>query len=166
MQTMTAQAPSPELFTDSEESTSAIFTQLYKLARSVIKSYETDLIKHDRKQLETGENKNRPFLFGARRSGTGLTHLLPDLETYEAQGLSINNKYLFGYIDSRETQKRILYGLAAGATYPENEIFYYYDGKKLKEISQQKANEIHRDHITHILRAHHVKQSAIRTQYN
>lgn len=145
--------PQTELFTDSAESKSAIFAELYKIVRPFIKHYETDLIKHDRRTLE-GETGGLPFIYGYRESGTGLTQLLPDLKSYEDAGLRVGEKYLFGYIQDEAQKIEILYNQSASVVYKgiENKHYPYFDGKKLRKSTREQCEAIHRAHIDKVLR--------------
>lgn len=159
-----AQAPAPDLFQDSAESTSAIYTQLYKLVRPELRHYVTDLIKHDRNLLEqyTG-----PFIYGYRATGTSLIKLLPDFKAYEEEGLKVGAKYIFSNIRDHSHQKEIIRDQITWITGGlGNKFFYYYDGNKLTRKTIEQIKDIHQEHTDKVLEEYRRAQEALRTQYN
>lgn len=166
MQTNTNQAPAPELFTDSAESTSAVFTELYNAARPTIKAYIEDLIKIDRHSIET--NPGTPFIFGCRETGTGLSLMYKNMAEYESAGLKVGEKYIFGTIRDEQHKIEILKAQKQQVTYigAGNTVFYYYDGHKLRKSTREKCEEIHSAHIDKIIRDAAHKAQQIRTQYS
>jgi len=134
------------------QSTSPQYLQLYKIVMPYMEAYQTDLTKHDKATIEA--NPGTPFIYGYRKTGTGLTLLLPDLKTYEDQGVKIGNKYIFSTIETEEMKIEILYSLGLCVYYPGIccDHFYYFDGHKLHPSTREKCEAIHRAHIDKILR--------------
>ena len=166
MTTTTSQAPAPELFTDSAESTNATFTALYNLVRPSIKSYVDDLIKHDRRTIER-EKPGTPFIYGYRQTGTGLVMLYPDMETYEEAGIKVGQKYIFDTIRDERHKYEIMRELKVWVTTPAmNNKYLYFDGKKFHHKTREQVNDIHDDHINQVIAEHKRKQEQLRTQYN
>ena len=135
------QAQEAQLFTDSAEDTSAIFTQLYNAVRPHLKNYINDLIKHDRNALG---NYIGPFLYGYRESGTDLLKLIPIKD------------YLKAFPgETKDSIKKVMDQEIMWITYlggsPErkgdrNNHFLYYDGTQLKTITVTQAQEIWAKH--------------------
>jgi hypothetical protein len=157
MQNTTTTTPQTTLFLTAipageAQSTSAIYLALYKIVRPALQHYETDLTKHDKKAIE--EEPRTPFIYGYRETGTNLIKLYPNMAEYEAQGLKVGAKYIFGTIRDEAHKLEILRDQKTWITHRDtNKYFLFFDGVKLHKKTREQINEIHDNHIQKVIAA-------------
>lgn len=147
MKQTTSISPAPDtvnLFTDSAQSTSATFTELYNLVGDYLTHYRNDLIKHDRAAIE---EYNGLFLYGYRQTGTTLVKLHKDIEDYKF------NKTPVTAAEEQEVRELIIY-----LTGPlGNKKFLYYNGTKFTTITPDKVKDIWESHVFNLIQKHRRK---------
>jgi len=108
--------------------------------------FHNDLIVHDKREIS--ENHGTPFIHLARKTGTWLVRLRR-ADEYPAKGERV--PYIFG----NSTREHILVSstvhvLEGAKQAGMTELIQYYDGKKVREISFEKALEIAHEYVRKI----------------
>ena len=115
----------------------AIYEEVKEKALPLIKAYHDDLIKHDRKTI--AENPGVPFLHFTGDTGTHLVSLIP-AEDYPAKGELV--EYLFGVAGRVHILKQAVLVVQCMKKVNRQDLILYFDGEKLREITQEKAELI------------------------
>ena len=127
------------------------YTELSKIVAPTLQAYHEDLTKHD---LNALTNYNGKFLYGYRPYGTDLLRMKDSFEEYKE---GFKKPHFTGMSD--EELIKIIREDIIWITYPERNVkFLYFDGARLKRISQQEAKDIYAQHITDIFRQYEMKK--------
>lgn len=126
-----------------QKTATKIYEELAQLALPHIRHYQTDLTKHDRRQI-VEENYTGAFVFGYRDNGTDILLLKPTLEALLPKG------WLQAQSDTkdqiREELRKIYKDLLPGLTYL-NEAFLYFDGYHFHHCSKKEVSARYLNHI-------------------
>ena len=111
-----------------------IYDEVEEKALPLIKAYQNDLLVHDRKTMT--ENPETPFLHFTGDTGTYLVLMIPGSD-YPNAGETV--PYFFGKAD----RDRILRGKVTLVVHAKQtnrqDLILYFDGEKLSEVTQEKA---------------------------
>ena len=118
-----------------------IHNKLVEKALPFIESYQDDLLKHDKKQLE--DYPDRKFLHFTGSTGTTIITLYFK-EDYPNKGVRV--PYLFGSADRHHILKGISETLKCLPGCNRMALILYYDGTTLKPITYEQAKEIISDY--------------------
>jgi len=120
-----------------------IYEQVKELALPIIENYHDDLLKWDKESIENNKNKIR-FLHFTGETGTNLIWLLP-LKEYGFDKREFQNQY--------EYYKKCKITIGAATTMVKmmpqvnrKGLVLYYDGKKIRRITQCQAEDITEDY--------------------
>ena len=116
-----------------------IYQQVKKKALPLINAYHNDLIMHDRRALEN--NPGVPFLHFTGDTGTYLLFMIP-AEAYPAKGVTV--PYLFGKADRGHILRQYLKTIECMKKVNRQDLILYFNGKRLIEINQERAESITR----------------------
>jgi hypothetical protein len=116
-----------------------IYEQIREKSLPIIKAYHDDLIKHDKRDLEN--NPGVPFLHFTGDTGTYLFLMIP-AEDYPAKGEKV--KYLFGMADRNHILRQYLKTIECMKRVNRQDLILYFNGKRLIEINQERAESIAR----------------------
>lgn len=119
-----------------------IYEQVKELSLPLIQSYHNDLLKWDKDSIENSPKIR--FLHFTGTTGTNLIWLLP-LKEFGLQKKEFQNQYEYykkckTFIDTAITLIRMM------PQVNRKDLVLYFDGKKLRTINQQKAEEITEDY--------------------
>jgi hypothetical protein len=126
-----------------------VYAELESRVSHFIQRHIEDLTTHDREAIEKAPGV--PFLHWTRECGTHIAHLFEaDHECFPAKGERI--PFLFGTAD-REHIARLPLDFAEYCRKESKTHLsvLYFDGKRLKDITCEKAVEIARDHYRKLL---------------
>lgn len=123
------------------------FEQVKEKALPLIEAYHNDLLIHDKISIE--ENPKVPFLHFTGDTGTHMIRLIPAKE-YPTKGEEA--KYLFGMADRYHILSQVVDIVRYMPQVNRRGLILYFDGKKLHEINQKKAEIIAEDYKLKILR--------------
>lgn len=115
-----------------------VFNQLVERSLPYLESYQEDLLKHDKRELEM--YPGRKFIHFTGSMGTYVI-MLYELEDYPADGELV--PYLFGTADRWHILKQL--GVMVDCIINHSnrtELVLYYDGQSLKKITLEKALDI------------------------
>lgn len=124
-----------------------IFEELKEKALPLITAYHDDLLKHDKAAIE--ENSEVPFLHFTGDTGTHIALLIP-AEKYPAKGERV--KYLFGVASRYHILSQVGEMVRYMPQVNRQDLVLYFDGKKLCEITQEKAEEVVKEYQCRINR--------------
>lgn len=114
-----------------------IYNELRDKALPFIKSYKKDLLCWDFTCLL--RNPGKPFLHFTGDTGTHIEVLIP-AHQYPAKGKMV--QHIFGMADRDHLLNEINTCVKQMRRLNRQDLIMYYDGQKLKEITQDKAEEI------------------------
>jgi len=127
--------------------TKSIYIQVKELSLPLIKSYQTDLLKHDRRIIR--QNPGVPFIHTTTEYGTHIV-LLHGPDTYPGPGEQV--KYLFGYADRYHIlNQNVDFITYYPSQYRDSSILYYDGRSTVKKITLAQAGYIARDYKHGIL---------------
>jgi len=120
-----------------------IHSQLVALCDEIITGFRDDLLVHDLNGIKQ-QTVNTPFLHYTRDTGTYMLHLIAASE-YPAKDKFV--PYLFGHAD----REHILHEAVNMVNCMANRKFgqhvcHYFDGRKVRKITMDKAVEIIREY--------------------
>jgi len=112
-----------------------------------IEMFQDDLLVHDKREI--AESPGTPFIHLTRNTGTWLVRLRK-ADEYPAKGERV--PYIFG----KSTREHILVSstvhvLEGAKQAGMTELIQYYDGKKVREITFEKALEIAHEYVRKIM---------------
>lgn len=124
-----------------------IYEQLHETCLELIKDYQTDLTKHDKEWLTN--NPTTKFIHFTRVSGTHMVEL-HDASWYPAKGEQV--KILFGHGDREQVLKNVPAHYRGIIHNFGNQMraIHYFDGKELREISQDYAKQVIENYVYNI----------------
>lgn len=114
-----------------------IYEQVREKSLPLIKTYHDDLIKHDKKSIL--ENPGVPFLHFTGDTGTYAFFMIP-AEEYPAKGESA--QYLFGRAGRFHILQQFSKMVECMKRVNRQDLILYFDGEKLTEITQEKAEDL------------------------
>jgi hypothetical protein len=120
--------------------------QVKEKALPIIQHYKEDLTKHDRASFR--KHPGIPFLHFTGDTGTYLFFLQAS-DQYPPYGERV--PYLFGTADRRHILKDQVDMIIALRKYNRQDLILYFDGRKLKQITQDEAEGIAKDYQQKIL---------------
>lgn len=115
----------------------SIYEQVQEKSLPFIKSYHDDLLKHDKRSIEN--NPGMPFLHFTGNTGTHLC-LMTSAEDYPEKGVSI--PYLFGKAERYHILRQFVQIVKCMPNNNRQDLILYFNGKKLIEISQERAESL------------------------
>jgi hypothetical protein len=124
-----------------------IYEQVREKALPLIKAYHDDLLKHDKRDI--AGNPRVPFLHFTGDTGTYAFFMI-QAEDYPAKGKSV--PYLFGTADREHILRQFVKVVVTMKTVNRQDLILYFNGKKLIEITQEKAESIARKYEDKIWR--------------
>lgn len=124
-----------------------IYEQVREKSLPLIKAYHDDLIKHDKIELE--KNPGVPFLHFTGDTGTYAFFMIP-AEDYPAKGEVV--PYLFGNAGREHILRQFVETIEYMKQVNRQDLILYFDGKKLIEINQEKAEDLAQKYQWRILR--------------
>lgn len=139
--------------------TRSIYEQLCVECDGFIRAYRDDLIKHDKAEIE--ENPGVPFLHTTREMGTTMTFLTP-AEDYPAPGEKV--PYVFGTADRWHILKEKRGAVDWYRRNIPDALWHYFDGKELRRITLDEADEIVSDYIDGVKYVWRVVQNSLNLQ--
>jgi hypothetical protein len=116
-----------------------IYEQVREKAMPLIEVYHDDLIKHDKRDLENSPGV--PFLHFTGDTGTYLFLMIP-AEDYPAKGVTV--PYLFGKADRNHILRQYPKTVEHMKRVNRQDLILYFNGKRLIEINQERAESIAR----------------------
>lgn len=114
-----------------------IYEQVREKALPIIKSFHNDLLVHDKRDIE--KNPGIPFLHFTGDTGTYAFFMIP-AEDYPAKGKL--KPYLFGRADRNHILRQFVKVVDCMQTVNRQDLILYYNGKRLIEISQKRAESL------------------------
>ena len=114
-----------------------IYEQVREKSLPLIKAYHDDLIKHDKKSIL--ENPGVPFLHFTGDTGTYAFFMI-SAEKYPAKGESM--QYLFGRAERFHILGQFVKMVECMKRVNRQDLVLYFDGEKLTEITQEKAEDL------------------------
>jgi hypothetical protein len=123
------------------------YKQVEKKSLPLIKAYYNDLIKLDREAIE--KNPGMPFLHFTGDTGTYLFLMIP-AEDYPKIGETV--PYLFGKSDRNHILRQYLKIVECMKRVNRQDLILYFNGKRLIEIKQERAESIARKYENKIWR--------------
>ena len=121
----------------------SIYIQLKERALPILKFYKEDLTKHDKRELR--KNPGVPFLHFTGDTGTHMGFLLPSEKYPEGQV-----PYLFATADKWHILEQQKVMVKCMRKVNRQSLILYFDGKKLHNITQDKAEAIIADYVRKI----------------
>ncbi len=118
-------------------STASIYESIEKLALPLIIAYREDLTKHDRAAID--KHRGVPFLHFTGDTGTHLVFLWRPGD-YPGPGEYV--PYLFGVADREHILSEIPKLVRCMKRVNRQALILHFDGKEVKRITQEKAEEI------------------------
>lgn len=110
--------------------------------------YQRDLTYHDKKIIDG--NPGIPFIHITKNMGTNLVLMPPaDHQSWPEKGESV--PYLFSHADREHILKQKQEVLPAFMRWDTVDIIQYFDGKRVREITEDETHVIVRDYINNIL---------------
>jgi hypothetical protein len=138
----------------------SVYQELESLCLPLITHWREDLTKHDREGIEQ-EHPGVPFLHWTRDTGTNISFLIP-WDAYPKLGEVV--PFLFGVADREHLLNEVV-GFAEwhakGINDPKRFTVHYFDGKKLKQITVQKAVQIAKEYAAGIQRLWNVEKNVL-----
>ncbi len=125
-----------------------IYQQLEEKCLPLITSYRDDLIKHDYATIVT-ECPGVPFIHSTRDCGTHMALLQP-ADTYPPEGKQV--PYLFATADRWHMLKEASVIVDHGIKENNVLLWHYYDGRKLRQITAEKAKQLVTEYQRHVKR--------------
>jgi len=119
-----------------------IYEQVKELSLPIIQNYHNDLLQWDKKSIES--NPKIRFLHFTGNTGTNLIWLLP-LKEFGFDKSKYQNQYEY----YKKCKTVIGLAITLVKMMPQvnrKKLILYFDGKKLRTINQQKAEEIAEDY--------------------
>lgn len=122
------------------------YNDLHKIVRPYLTHYIEDLEVHDRKSLEKNDY---PFIYGYRRTGTGILFMKPSLTDYFGEAMEYteifsHKRKITDVNEACDILQRELVWVNPGA---DNKEFLYFDGSKLHKKSKEQIVLIWKDHV-------------------
>jgi hypothetical protein len=116
-----------------------IYEQVREKALPIIKAYHDDLLVHDKRDME--RNQGVPFLHFTGNTGTFAFFMIP-AEDYPAKGEIV--PYLFGKVDRVHILQQYPKTVECMKRVNRQDLILYFNGKRLIEIKQKRAESIAR----------------------
>jgi len=127
-----------------------IYQELFEKVSPIIKFYREDLEKWDYESI-TKEDVGIPFLHFTGDTGTHMVVLHPaDSKIFPPNGTKV--EYLFGTANRNHILKEKLSKTQNMRTLNRQDCKLYFDGKRLKEISQEKTEKICLEYVNRVKR--------------
>jgi hypothetical protein len=114
-----------------------IYEQVREKSLPIIKMYRDDLLKHDKREIT--RNPGVPFLHFTGDTGTYAFFLIPG-EKYPPKGEFV--PYLFGKAGRGHILRQFAKTVECMRRVNRQDLILYYNGKRLIEISQKRAESI------------------------
>jgi len=112
-----------------------------------IEMFQDDLLVHDKREIS--ENPGTPFIHLTRNTGTWLVRLRK-ADTYPPKGEYV--PFLFSKAKREHILVNATVHILSGAKQAGyTELIQYYDGKKVREITFEKALEIAHEYVRKIM---------------
>ena len=124
-----------------EEKVLGIYEELKEKSLPFIQAYHDDLLVHDKHDMLA--NPGREFLHFTGKCGTHLIMLL-EYEDYPKKDELV--PYLFSHADRWHILKSVSVQVDCMKNCQRTALILHFDGKKLEEITLQKAKDIARDY--------------------
>ena len=124
-----------------------IYQPVKEKALPLIDAYHDDLLVHDKRDLENSPGV--PFLHFTGDTGTYLLFMIP-AEAYPAKGVTM--PYLFGKADRGHILRQYLKTIEHMKKVNRQDLILYFNGKRLIEINQERAESITRKYEDKIWR--------------
>lgn len=124
----------------------SIYMQVKEKSLPIIKHYREDLTKHDRNDFR--RNPGMPFLHFTGDTGTYLFFLQPS-DKYPAPGEVV--PYIFGVAGRRHILNDQVNTIMALRKMNRQDLILYFNGKTLKEITQDEAEGVAEEYRCKIL---------------
>jgi hypothetical protein len=113
------------------------YEQVREKSLPLIKAYHDDLIKYDKREI--AENPGVPFLHFTGDTGTYAFFMIP-AEEYPAKGKIV--PYLFGKADRFHILRQFVKLVENMRRINRQSLILYFNGKRLIEISQERAESL------------------------
>lgn len=114
-----------------------LYEQVEEKVLPLITAYHNDLLVHDKTSIEG--NPGVPFLHFTGDTGTHMVRLI-SAEEYPAKGARV--KYLFGTAGRDHLLDEVVSAIRQMPRVNRRDLVLYFNGIKLQEINQVKAEEI------------------------
>lgn len=126
-----------------------VYDELFKRCSPLVEAYRDDLLVLDKATI--AENPGVKFLHFSRQCGTWLHLMHPaDSSVFPAKGRRV--PFLFGTAEREQILDGERLCVESSCKSGSTLLILYYDGKSLKQVSQQQARKLWFEYTSDVLR--------------